>query len=213
MTCKQDILSLLKNEDEIKVFNQYFQEATEVILFGSYAQNQNTPSSDIDILFINTKNSYRSENVDFITLNPKNIHRKSWLGSEIANHIAKYGLWLKGEGEWKDKTFVSSNSIKKKKERIYKRMISIYLKKETLSSDSAEKLFKRVILDLGRLTFLNNKESVPTTQSIKEKLTKITNPFEFFTQDDFLSTPGREFILKTLDSPDHFNTLVVDASR
>lgn len=182
-----DILVKIKNrfpqfEDN---YNFIEKSSNEIILFGSYACGCEHVGSDVDILFVGNNRRSFSKYFDFIWVKPERLQSKTWLSSEIAIHIAKYGIWLKGDGEWRDKVFFSDAAITRKKQRIFERLIHIYLQKENLSLNKKKLFVQKVIINSIRLVNLYNKiPNPPTSISINEYINKI-NSFskEIFTQN------------------------------
>lgn len=142
-------------------FNEYFiqneQNCSEAVLFGSYAYGCERFESDVDILFVGNKKRKASKYLDFIWLKPERLFSKTWLGSELANHIANYGIWLKGNGVWRTEVFFSEAAIIRKKQRIFERLTHIYLQREKLSLERKKLFTQKVILNTLRLKNLNNK--------------------------------------------------------
>tara|TARA_R110002072_G_scaffold534_2_gene3622 strand:+ start:152740 stop:153417 length:678 start_codon:yes stop_codon:yes gene_type:complete len=168
-------------------FSNLYNQSEEVVLFGSCATNSQNIQSDIDILFVCEEESIRAPGVDFICTSRNKINSKEWLGSEIANHIAKYGIWLKGKGSWREKVFISSLSIENKQKIIVKRVSHILAKKEKLNSDQLNRLSVDVFLNLGRLWFLINGKAVPVTKSVSKEMVDSDSLWNWF----FLGKPLR----------------------
>lgn len=171
-----------------KQFEKLEQYSSEIILFGSYAHDCERLKSDVDILFVgndfddfNPKDVITSE-YDFLWLQPRKLNSKSWLSSELAIHIAHYGLWLKGDGLWKDKTFFSSAALTRKKRIIYNKLTSLYLQKDKSSITSKFSTIEKILLNILRLINLSNKvPNPPTINTLEETVTidyLIQNIFE-----------------------------------
>ena len=163
---------VLSNSQEISTFDEYYRNAQEVIVFGSYAGGCYHAESDIDILFILDRPSVKRKSIDFVTISPEDLKRRSWLGSELANHVAFYGLWLKGSGAWRNEVFISKTSIKNKKKKIFNSLINIYTEKYSLTHQDLNQLILPVLLDSMRLIFLLENLPVPYTALVRERLIK-----------------------------------------
>lgn len=143
-------------------------EAT--VIFGSYACGCENEHSDIDILFVGDGHRKSSTIFDFTWVRPDRLYSRNWLGSELANHIARYGVWVEGDNGWIDKVYVSDISITKKKEKIYNRLIQLFLKKDRLSFDQKVDLLQKVIVNCHRLGNMVSKEPNPPTYNIVKKI-------------------------------------------
>src|SRR6266851_2503778 len=67
--------------------------------------------SDLDLLIVTPqKRRLFAAGLDCVLIAPEEIDSSFWLGSELASHIAKYGNWIKGPGEWRDRKSTRLNS-------------------------------------------------------------------------------------------------------
>lgn len=89
-------------------------DAVEVVLFGSRAAGLATPSSDWDLLCIGEGRTHLGKGLDLVWLGAERLRSADWLGSELANHIAHHGRWLKGHGDWRTKVHPSIHAVRKK---------------------------------------------------------------------------------------------------
>ena len=140
-----------------EAFDHCEKNSIEAVLFGSYAYGCEHMESDIDILFVGDKKRKASRYFDFIWVKPERIKSKTWLSSELAIHIANYGIWLKGDGAWRNQVFFSQAASTRKKQRIFERLIHIYLQKEKLSLAKKKVFIQKIILNTLWLKNLNNK--------------------------------------------------------
>lgn len=146
-----------------KQFGICYENSAQAIIFGSYAFGCENSRSDIDILFVGGERRRLDKWLDFIWLRPEQVRSKNWLGSELATHLAKYGIWLKGEDNWKYDVFFSQAAITRKKEKIFSRLIHILIKKERLSSASKRELLIKVLINCHRLILLRRQIHIPPT--------------------------------------------------
>lgn len=177
------------------LYRELLSECNEAILFGSYAMNVQTFSSDVDILFIGCEfeKKIKKKGIDFILLKEDNTQLNSWLGSELANHISKYGRWIKGNPNWTDHTFISKYTVNRKKIKIINRLAHIYVNK-TKSRDILESFLIDVLLDGLRLIQLMNQKSVPPTILLKFILVNSKqNFFKILGQKKFLGEIVKSF--------------------
>jgi hypothetical protein len=97
-------------------------QACQIIVFGSYALSVNTCDSDLDILCIGVGKRYKSSKLHIIWIPEQRTHSQQWLGSELATHIAAYGVWIKGENNWAYQTKPGRKTIERKKNNILSRL-------------------------------------------------------------------------------------------
>lgn len=99
--------------------------ASQIILFGSYALSANTRKSDLDVLCIGTGKRFKSSKLHIIWIPESRTRSKHWLGSELATHIATYGIWIKGKNDWAYQTKPSRDTIEKKRKNILSRLDAV----------------------------------------------------------------------------------------
>src|SRR5436190_23090781 len=75
-------------------------QASQIILFGSYALSLETEASDLDLLCVGRGKRFKSATLHVIWVSEERTTSDDWLGSELATHICAYGKWLKGENTW-----------------------------------------------------------------------------------------------------------------
>ncbi len=174
-------------------YHHCIENCNEAVLFGSYAYGCEHKESDIDILFIGDKKRKSSKYYDFIWVKPTRLKSKTWLCSELAIHIAKYGIWLKGTDNWRNHVFYDRSAISRKKQRIYERLIHIYLQKDKLSFAKKNIFIQKIILNTLRLKNLeNNIPNPPTCVTINNQ----KDPSIFFQEmfePHLLGSVGRAF--------------------
>jgi predicted nucleotidyltransferase len=175
-------------------FNNCEVNSTEVVLFGSYAYGCEHFESDVDVLFLGNKKRKASKYFDFIWLKPERINSKTWLSSELAIHIANYGVWLKGDGTWRNQVFFSQAAITRKKHRIFQRLTHIYLQKESLSFPKKKLFIQKIILNTLRLQNLINKIPNPPTCVMLNKLQDPSGFCQEIFKPHLLSRLGRVFL-------------------
>jgi hypothetical protein len=178
----QRALIKLKPEDQNYIL-ECINRSEEAIVFGSYSRGCETPESDIDILFVGDGPRRKSKMLDLIWQSKRQINSRSWLGSELAAHIKHYGIWIKGEGQWKENVKISKTSINKKKLKILYALSHLYVKRSDLEINSRIEILSKIFLDLFRLGYLINREAVPPTLIIKDKIASWNHGFDFFTKE------------------------------
>jgi predicted nucleotidyltransferase len=184
-------------------FAIYESDCVEAVVFGSYATGHENVNSDIDILFVSPEKSYKAGGLDFICISEAKLTLKSWLGGELANHIAAYGIWLKGKGEWKTKVFTSQTSIDRKKLKILSRLSHLWIRKIQTDFDLMSSLFEDVVLDCYRLTLLCQRIPIPPTKVVREQyLTSMGNILITLSEEKFLGILWTDFILQLFQGVD-----------
>src|SRR5258708_3653633 len=72
-------------------------EASEVIVFGSMSAGLDRPDSDLDVLCIGDLDyKLKSKQLDLLAVSSATRQSEAWLQSELATHVVKYGVWIKG---------------------------------------------------------------------------------------------------------------------
>lgn len=92
--------------------------ASEIIVFGSCAVGLQTDDSDLDVLCIGNGARLKRRSLDLSWVSEEACREEAWLGSELAGHVAEYGVWLRGNGDWRVQTFTSLTAIERKRNRI-----------------------------------------------------------------------------------------------
>lgn len=92
--------------------------SSEIILFGSAACGLASKSSDVDILCVGSGETRITDSVDLLWVTAEMIRESPWIGSEIAGHIAEYGKWLKGTGQWVRNVSLSEDALNRKRNQV-----------------------------------------------------------------------------------------------
>ena len=191
-----------------KEFARCEKNSTEIVLFGSYACGCEHIESDIDILFIGDRKRKSSKYFDFIWVKPERLESRTWLSSELAIHIAKYGLWLKGTGNWRNHVFFSQAALTRKKQRIFERLLHIYLQKEKLSLPKKKAFIQKIILNTLRLKNLENKiPNPPTCVTINEIKSDPSHFYLEMFEPHLLGSIGKVFFEEIFPEADIYDIL------
>src|SRR5438105_1245645 len=95
-----------------------FDETSEIIVFGSMAVGIPRPDSDIDVLCIGEANyKLKRPLLDLIGISVNETTNEHWLHGELASHIAKYGVWLKGSPQWIQAVAIGASVAAQKRRR------------------------------------------------------------------------------------------------
>jgi len=98
---------------------KYFDESTEVIVFGSMSLGLERPDSDIDVLCVGSHEfKLKTDAVDLVGVPIGQVGRSPWFESELASHIAEYGTWIKGSSHWACKAKIGQHALDNKRRRI-----------------------------------------------------------------------------------------------
>src|ERR1039457_5418652 len=107
----------LPKQDQ-RLLSQLIEESVELVLFGSRAARVHSRESDLDILCIGCENRRKSGRLDIVWRTAGEIEDPKWLCSELANHIATYGIVLRGSADWRSAVRVSGAAISHKERRV-----------------------------------------------------------------------------------------------
>ena len=92
--------------------------ASEIMVFGSRAADVHAYDSDLDVLCFGRGNRLKTSALDLLWVPESAMCDEDWLGSELATHIAQYGISLKGRGTWPSLVFFGTKATKRKLRRI-----------------------------------------------------------------------------------------------
>ena len=138
----------------------------EVVLFGSRATGMARTHSDWDLLCVGNGLSRMTPTLDLIRLSPKELNSSRWLGSELAVHIAHYGVWLKGKPAWKNIVGVSDQAIDKKVVSILARVAELKRHWTHFSRPYRVDYITRIRRDLQRFDLLLKRLPIPPTRML-----------------------------------------------
>jgi hypothetical protein len=162
-------LSLLEKDQ--RAFDRLTETASELVLFGSRASGANSNCSDWDLLFVGDAKPHGTGQLDIVWKTAKEIDETKWLGSELANHIAEYGITLCGAAKWTEATYVSQESIERKRRRLGIRASGLWDYWERLHPDFRGKHLTTIRREVQRLQFLTGGFAVPSTPTLDKRWT------------------------------------------
>jgi hypothetical protein len=140
------------------------QSMKEIIIFGSHSAGVAGKDSDLDVFCIGqTRMKRRTPKFDLICMTAEECKSPIWLGSELGLHVAKYGVWLKGDAKWTGLTFVSPDAVARKRRRIAKLSENVVGAWERLHPIFQQKFCTTLRRELQRLDFLLKNLAVPPT--------------------------------------------------
>jgi predicted nucleotidyltransferase len=146
-----------------------FHDATEVIIFGSMAAGLDRFDSDIDVLCIgNHDYKLKSRSMDLIAVPCRVTEAQSWLGTELATHVVKYGIWIKGVPQWKNNVYFAQTTIEAKRRRICAFLTSLQHPWFRLQGCFREKYSVKLRRETQRLILLERNTPIPPTRALDE---------------------------------------------
>lgn len=144
-------------------FNSLAKSSHAIFLFGSRATNVGRDDSDWDLLCISSEKSIRSEHVDLICVQPERAKSYRWMSSELASHVAHYGVLVHGESKWIKRSAISDRAISKKREKIIRRVSIVHPWWNDFAAHIKQKHLRLIRNDLSRFNCLVNGRPVPPT--------------------------------------------------
>jgi predicted nucleotidyltransferase len=140
--------------------------AKQMIVFGSQACGLQLPDSDFDLLCIGKGKPVKSKRIHVIWVGKKRFEDPKWLGSELATHISKYGIWIKGRKPWSEELKPDDNAAERKRQRITARADALLAEWKNLLPIFRRKQIVRLRRDLQRLEHLKRKEPMMPTRCL-----------------------------------------------
>lgn len=144
--------------------------ATEVIVFGSRATSVQRADSDLDLLLIgNVSKKTKTKQLDCICMCESDCESTPWLGSELASHIASYGFWLRGDGQWRCRAEVSDRAIANKQRRIQALVGVAEIRWQDFHRVFRAKYSTMIRRELQRLLLLQDRVAIPPTYYLDDQ--------------------------------------------
>lgn len=145
-------------------------EAREVLVFGSVAADLARVDSDIDVLCVGSRDyHFKSDEVELIIVSQRTLGTPSWLEGELAAHIIKYGVWVRGTGQaWKFRSRLGPAAIAQKRRRVSAFMRSLQRSWDRLDSCFKHKYATKVRREAQRLVLLERGDAVPPTRILDD---------------------------------------------
>lgn len=136
--------------------------ASEIVLFGSRATGEAGADSDWDLLCVGEGRRTKNGNVQLFWISPDQAQSKQWRGSELGSHIARFGKWLKGRGDWASEIHVSRTAVSEKVRRIRRRVRVAREAWSLLTGPYRDCRAIEIRRDVQRLAILSSGGVVPT---------------------------------------------------
>jgi hypothetical protein len=130
------------------------QSCKQIVLFGSSTLSVRPKPADIDLLCIGKGRRLKRYDLDLVWFSPSAVRKPSWLGSELANHVAYFGTWLHGKDDWTHEVYVSRKAITRKSGLIVARARALKRLWRSLRPEYQKKHAVKLRRDLQRLESL-----------------------------------------------------------
>lgn len=137
--------------------------SVHLALFGSRAAGVGRSDSDWDLFCVSQDNRFKAPDLDLVLRTPAQTEAPLWLGSELAHHIAAFGVWLTARPTWLDAILFSDRAADAKHEAIVETVRSVRGRWDRLLPTQRAKYLERVRRDLQRLHILAMRQPVPPT--------------------------------------------------
>ncbi|HEY1204443.1 MAG: nucleotidyltransferase domain-containing protein [Bryobacteraceae bacterium] len=147
-------------------WNRLLDEAAEVVVFGSTAAGVAGPHSDVDILVVGAARPRKTRELDVVVETPETIRTPDWLGSELAGHIAAYGVWLKGDSLWVPHVRIGELALDRKRARIQRLIAAAQRHWPRLDSDFRRRSLATIRRELQRELLLERSIPIPPTPEL-----------------------------------------------
>lgn len=159
----------MKRLRTLPTFGRRASMASELVIFGSRSAKVERPDSDIDILCVGVASrSVKFDGVDLIAISSDEICEPRWLHSELASHIAKYGVWVRGEARWVKDARIGSGAVSAKRERIAAFVRALPARWNALHEHFRVKYAIKLRRETQRYLLLKHGIAVPPTRMLDE---------------------------------------------
>jgi hypothetical protein len=154
--------------------------ASEIVLFGSRATGVFDVHSDWDLLLVTECLSLtvHSAEIDLLCASPAHVMSHDWLQSELASHIAVYGRWLLGRGEWRRYARVSPSTADRKRAAIQSQLAQLRRFWPELLPGAQARHIRRLRREVQRLQLLREQEPIPPTHQLDRAWDACGQPLE-----------------------------------
>ena len=149
---------------------------TELVLFGSRATGDARAGSDWDLLAImNEPPKQYTPRIEcgpfeLYSIERRDLQDRAWLTSEIAIHIASFGVWLLGErGKWCNNVSAVSDTLRRKAQVIQARVAGVLGRWEGLHEIYRSKHLELVNRDAQRFDYLSRGLAIPSTPKLENE--------------------------------------------
>jgi predicted nucleotidyltransferase len=148
-----------------RVPHEYFEQASEIVVFGSMSVGLDGPTSDIDVLCVGGQEcKLRANALDLLVVSQDAIEDSSWLQSELASHVSQYGIWIKGVPNWRMRARIGLTAVEEKRRRVAAFMKYLPESWPGLNQRFRRKYAMKVRREAQRLLLLERGVPIPPTR-------------------------------------------------
>ena len=144
---------------------QLIREASSIVVFGSRAARVESPWSDMDVLFVGAGERKKTKSLDLLWRTESELNSE-WLGSELATHIAEYGVPLMGQMDWAAHVYFGEAAREYKRRRIASILAHVSLGWARLHLSFRKRYQTTVRRELQRFTLLATQVPIPPTPNL-----------------------------------------------
>jgi hypothetical protein len=142
-------------------WSEVAERASEVVLFGSRAIGVGGRQSDWDILLLGDGRDMHTVTVDVVWIAADRVSSEEWLGSELANHVAVYGRWVRGSGAWRHEVSASPRAAADKERALTVQLNELRRVWPDLLVGARARHLRRLRREVQRLHLLRAGAAVP----------------------------------------------------
>lgn len=143
-------------------------DADAVVLFGSRAAGCERGDSDWDLLCVGSGQSRLTQRLDILWITPEQATAPSskWVGTELANHIARFGHVLIGEVPWTESYSRQELALARKRRQLEGHVRGLSRVWLRLNAVYRQRQLTELRRDLQRHAVLNTSEAVPPNATL-----------------------------------------------
>jgi predicted nucleotidyltransferase len=164
----RDFARFVSTRDQC-LLDTLLEEATDVIIFGSRAAGMHSKTSDLDILCVGVPGRYKSERLDIVLRTSSEIEHPKWLGSELAGHIATYGVVIRGRADWKAAVRLDEAAMSRKERRVVALVNGLWAYWDRIHPEFRRKYLTTIRREVQRLELLRKGVAIPPSPILDSK--------------------------------------------
>lgn len=153
-------------------------DVRQIVLFGSRAAGVAGPLSDWDLLLVGRPcgPAWEVPSMDLVWVDERTLSSSRWTDSELAGHVARYGVWLYGAPDWTSAVRCGAAAAERKSRRIASRIRAMDRAWSLLSRPHREECSTQIRRDLQRYSLLVRGEPVPPSRLLDSAWTSLRHP-------------------------------------
>lgn len=146
-------------------FDSLLKDADEIVVFGSCTTGLDRRDSDIDVLVSGGPHApQKYRDIDLVFIDVGQLRSEQWLGSELASHVVRYGVWLRGEGCWRSLVRIDTSAKTQKVNRIERLASALFLRWNALHPIFRDRYRITVRREIQRLVLLREEIPIPPSR-------------------------------------------------